>query len=115
MTTTIKIPQTEDTTLDQLFTCLSHPTRRRLLTTLAVDNPRDEKEFESPDFKPEDQELELFIAQLYHKHFPHLEHAGYITWDRTSDTITRGPNFEEIRPLIELMNNHQDELPENWP
>lgn len=115
MTTTTQIPQTESTTLDQLFTCLSHPTRRRILTTLAADNPRDKEEFESPDFKPEDEELALFRTQLYHHHLPHLEEGGYIAWDRDADIITRGPNFEEVRPLIELMNNHQDELPADWP
>ena len=35
--------------------------------------------------------------------------------DHDADIITRGPNFEEVRPLIELMSNHQDELPEDWP
>ena len=115
MTTTNEASQTASTTLDQLFACLSHPTRRRILMTLATDNPRDDEEFESPDFKPEDEELELFRTQLYHQHLPHLEQGGYIAWDHDADIITRGPNFEEVRPLIELMSNHQDELPEDWP
>lgn len=115
MTTTTKNLQTESTTLDQLFTCLSHPTRRRILATLATNNPHDEEEFESPDFKPEDEELELFRMQLYHHHLPHLEQGGYIAWDRDADIITRGPNFEEVQPLIELISNHQDERPEDWP
>lgn len=108
-------PQTESITLDQLFTSLSHPSRRRILTTLAEQNPRDQTEFESPHFKSEDEELEQFRTTLYHNHLPHLARAGFIDWDRDSDIITRGPNFEEVRPLIDLMDDHQDELPEDWP
>ncbi|WP_449272244.1 DUF7344 domain-containing protein [Haloprofundus halophilus] len=107
--------QTGSTTLDQQFISLSHPTRRRILITLAEDNPRDVDEFERSDFTTEDGELEQFIVTLHHNHLPQLADAGFIDWDRESNTITRGPNFEEIRPLVTLIANHQEELPENWP
>ncbi|MDG5775133.1 hypothetical protein QA599_01630 [Haloarculaceae archaeon H-GB1-1] len=115
MTHSDKRYDSEQATLDQVFTCLSNPTRRRILTTLAERNPRNQAEFEAPDFNPEDKELESFKTELYHKDLPRLSEAGFINWDRDTDTVTRGPNFEEIRPLIELMNNHQDELPDDWP
>lgn len=39
---------------------------------------------------------------LHHKHLPMLADAGYITWDRAADIVERGPQFDEIRSLIEL-------------
>ncbi|MBX0293566.1 DUF7344 domain-containing protein [Haloarcula nitratireducens] len=113
--TTNDTSHTESATLDHLFKCLSHPTRRRILTTLATENPSEEEEFEVSDFEIADGELERFETQLYHQHFPSLAEGGYIAWDRNTDTVTRGPNFGEVRPLIKLMNNHEDELPEDWP
>lgn len=115
MTTTNETSPTASTTLDQIFTCLSHSTRRRILVTLAADNSRDQEEFESRDFNSETEELERFRTELYHRHFPFLEERGYISWDRDVDIITRGPHFEEVRPLVELMHIHRDELPQNWP
>ena len=34
-------------------------------------------------------------AELRENHLPALEEAGYIEWDRETDTIRPGPNFEE--------------------
>ncbi len=51
---------------------------------------------------------------------PMLAEAGFIDWDRESGEIRRGPNFEGLRPLLELIVVHQDELPDgrllrtNW-
>lgn len=114
--TTSNTPLTESqSTLDQTFDMLTHLSRRRILSTLAQDNPRDTDEFESVDFKPDDEEFEVFKLNLHHRHLPKLAEAEFIDWNRETDTITRGPRFEEIRPLLKLMDDHRDELPENWP
>jgi DNA-binding transcriptional ArsR family regulator len=54
-------------------------------------------------------------AALVHNHLPKLEEAGYIEWDRESGTIEKGPEFDEIEPLLELIEEHSEELPYNWP
>lgn len=101
--------------LDVVFAVLSHSTRRTVLTMIEEHNPRKREEFE-PDALVEDEEdRELRHVALYHNHLPKLEEAGFIDWDHEDDTITRGPNFEEIQPLISLMQAHQDELPDEWP
>jgi hypothetical protein len=101
--------------LSEKFDILSHPLRRRLLVALGKKNPRDEDDITSDSIAGDGDSLELFKQKMYHQHLPKLEEAGFINWDRDSGTITRGPRFEEIEPLIELMNNHQDELPDDWP
>ena len=107
-------PQTEPIQLDQLLTSLSNLTRRSILFTLAEDNPRDADELTSPEFNTEDEDFELFAAEVTYEHLPQLDRAGLIEWDHDSDTITRGPNFDEVRPLITLIDEHRDELPDDW-
>lgn len=52
---------------------------------------------------------------LVHNHLPKLEEAGYITWNRETGEISKGPHFDEIEPLLDLIENHADELPPDWP
>jgi hypothetical protein len=101
--------------LSEKFDILSHPLRRRLLVALIDHNPQDDDDFATDSMSDDGENLELFEQEMYHNHLPKLEEAGFIDWDRDSGTITRGPRFEEIEPLIKLMNDHQDELPDDWP
>lgn len=88
------IPKTTEiepeTALDELFEILSHPTRRRILSTLANRNPRDEEEFQTEAFTSDDDNLEQFLLQLSHLHLPKLAEAEFIDWNRETNTITRG-------------------------
>ncbi|WP_435064478.1 DUF7344 domain-containing protein [Halobaculum sp. EA56] len=38
-----------------------------------------------------------------HVHLPKLADAGLITWDREAGTVGRGPAFDEVRPLLEAL------------
>ena len=105
---------TDRLALDQLLANLANPTRRSILLTLADQNPRDKDEFTSPDGAGDDEDFHLFAAEVTYDHLPQLERAGFVEWDRESDTITRGPNFEDVRPLINLIHDHRDELPDDW-
>jgi Ser-tRNA(Ala) deacylase AlaX len=98
-----------------MFNALTHPYRRHVLVLVGEYNPRDEDEFVVEDITTEDDDLELLTTELYHVHLPKLVDAGYIEWDEETRIIRRGPNFEEIAPLLRLMDDHQDELPEGWP
>lgn len=104
----------ESLQLDQLLVSLSRSRRRSILFALAEDNPHDTDEFTFPDFNTEDEDFELFAAEVTYDHLPQLDRAGLIEWDQDSDTITRGPNFEDVRPLITLIHDHRDELPDDW-
>ena len=104
--------------LSDLFEALSHEYRRRVLIAVAQQNPQDEDEIVSEatdDDHEDDEALEQLQLELYHAHLPKLDEAGFIDWDRESETITRGPRFEEIEPLLKLIHEHQDELPDGWP
>lgn len=101
--------------LDQTFTALAHPIRRRILTAIADDNPRHQVEFETAEFGPDDADRETIELELRHRHLPHLDEAGFVDWRRRTGEVTRGEAFEEIRPLLELMDDRREELPGDWP
>lgn len=107
--------QRERVPLDRIFDVLGHPYRRRILTLLAEANPREEWEFSLEEIAAEDDSLELFTIQLYHVHLPKLVAEGYIEWDQEQHVIRHGPRYHEIAPLVKLMRDHADELPDGWP
>lgn len=102
-------------TLDESLIALSHPHRRRILTLLYDQNPREEAEFSVDELADDADALDHLVLEIHHRHLPKLADAGFIDWDRDADVITRGPRFDKIAPLIELMVNHRDELPDGWP
>ncbi|WP_225741388.1 DUF7344 domain-containing protein [Halorussus halophilus] len=105
--------------LSELFEILSHKYRRRILVAVAQHNPQDEDDITSESIADEHEEdgdaRDLLHLQLYHAHLPKLADAGFINWDRDTSTITRGARFKKIAPLLRLMRDHQDELPDDWP
>lgn len=101
--------------LDGLFDVLSHPYRRRILIRLHDRNPREESSFSTDSVGEEGVDTDRLGIELHHHHLPKLEAAGFIDWDRDADAIRRGPRFDEIAPLLDLMDRHSDELPQDWP
>lgn len=87
--------------------------RRRLLVELLDDAQENALKFPE-DVPVSGTEREAFRAEMYHQHLPRLEDRGYIRWDRDAREIAKGPMFEDIGPLLELIRDHQDELPERW-
>ncbi|MFH5802123.1 ArsR family transcriptional regulator [Haladaptatus sp. CMAA 1911] len=103
------------TSLDSVLDAIANKYRRRLLVALLEHNPQDDDDPQIPaDVEFEGEDLESLQIQMTHTHLPKLEDAGFIEWDRATNTVRKGPRFEEIRPLLELMHNHADELPDEW-
>lgn len=108
-------PQASNDALDTVFDALSHPYRRRILTRLNDHNPRDEASFSTDSVADEVDDDERVAIDVHHRHLPKLAESGFIEWDREANVVTRGPRFDEIAPLIDLMDAHRDELPAGWP
>lgn len=102
------------TAVDELFEALADAQRRRLLVHMLEHNPEDDTKVYIGDMDVEDADLEDLLTNMTHIHLPKLEADGFINWDKEEHVVTKGPNFDEIRPLVELLNNHQDELPNEW-
>ena len=40
---------------------------------------------------------------MYHSHLPKLVDYGFIEWNTDTREIAKGPQFEEIRPVLECI------------
>jgi len=101
--------------LDLAFDILSDGDRRRILTLLATDNPRQMDDLAQSTSSNTGEGPSDGRRLLYHVHLPKLAQAGYVEWDRETGTVRRGPAFDEISGLVDLLSAHDDALPTNWP
>jgi hypothetical protein len=98
---------------DAFLEVLSDSYRRELLLALTEHNPQDDDEPDPLDIhRSASDGGDQFDIFMYH--LPKLEQLGVITWNRETDEISKGPDWDELAPLLELVNNHQDELPSEW-
>jgi len=103
--------------MDDIFDVLTNVHRRRVLVALLDHTPQEDGLDQVnvvEDAHEGETGLKTLQADFYHMHLPKLEQTGFIRWDRGSQQVTKGPRFEEICPLLELMRDHADELPDNW-
>lgn len=96
--------------VDCVFDVLSSQYRRRILIELNSGYATNEMHVISRGGP--DDEVDL---QLCHSHLPQMVEAGYIEWDRETSEIEPGPCFDQIKPLLDLVEAHADELPDDWP
>jgi hypothetical protein len=99
---------------NDLLAALSDPYRRQLLVALLAHNPQDDDDVDPLDLVATGNDPDVLETALIHKHLPKLDEMGVIKWDRESGEISTGPNWDEIAPLLELIESHRDELPEGW-
>lgn len=100
------------TTLRTTFEVLSNPLRRRVLTR--INEPGDRAEVTLEAFAEPSEDRARIRSTLHHLHLPKLEQHGFVDWDRETGTITRGPNYDEIQPVVSLLETNREELPGAW-
>lgn len=103
------VKQTES--FDEVLAVLANVQRRKLLVALLEHNPQNDSPVKVVG---DDTEAVERLVAMNHVHLPKLEEHGFVRWDQSSHEVVKGPNFEEIRPLLELLVAHEDELPEGW-
>ncbi|MFB6184457.1 MAG: transcriptional regulator [Haloarculaceae archaeon] len=93
---------------DDALEALTHPCRRRILFRLYEEHRNTDAEWlEQDDFV----EFRDEWAELYHVHLPKLADEGYVRWDREQGTVTTGPHWEDIEPLLRVIEDNLNELP----
>lgn len=102
-------------TLDDVLRCLSHPTRRKILLVLVEDGGHGTREFTPPELTSSGSTTDEFDVQLYQRHLPLLDAMELIEWDVTRGTVTPGPQFDAVEPLLKLLDTHQEQLPWEIP
>jgi hypothetical protein len=103
----------KDVRFDQLLEALADSYRRELLLALLEHNPQDVDEADPLNIHSSESEEESQF-DIFMNHLPMLDKLGVIEWDRESDEIVKGPDWEEFAPLLKLIDNHRDELPDGW-
>jgi len=97
--------------MDQYITALSDVQRRRILVELLDRDLQTDGGTLPPETVVEKTHEE---AELYHNHLPWLADADFVRWNRNTNEVVEGPRFEEIEPLIELLDDNATQLPGNW-
>lgn len=95
--------------VSQIFDVLRHPSRRRILLTVYRHDEPGAASFTPADFLPQAADRERFQSELRHTHLPKLADSGYIDWDRTQELIEPGPQFEELRPFLDLVEKFENQ------
>lgn len=91
--------------IDAMMDALRDQLRRYVLLSLLADTSR-QVESLGEEFGSED-----VPTLLRHVHLPKLDEEGYVDWDHRSGTVSRGPNFGEIEPLLRLLGERSARLP----
>jgi hypothetical protein len=99
--------------LNEILDALSHIQRRTLLVALLEHNPQNDSPVIIGDDEGEKEAVNERI-KLNHVHLPKLEEYGFIEWNQENNKVSKGLAFDEIRPLLELLDNHRGELPADW-
>lgn len=96
--------------IDRLFDAMANEHRRRLLLTLAEDNPEDGAVVRVPDdVAASEEDLQTLETKLHHVHLPMLADGEFIEWNRETCAVRKGPRFEDIYPMVELLSEYEDE------
>lgn len=101
------------TTLSVGLGVLSHRVQRKVLVALTNHNPQDDTPIDSDGLEFDDVAVER-LFDLRHFHLPELESKGFVNYDREDHILTKGPDFDEIKPVLELIDENRDKLPDDW-
>ncbi len=93
---------------DNIAGALGDQTRRQILLELLDHNPVGQPVAATTTDTRENEKREL---QRVHTHLPKLEEMDYIVWDREHGSIVKGPNWEEIEPIVRLLSDNRGCLP----
>jgi predicted transcriptional regulator len=102
----------EAISFDDMVDALADIQRRTLLISLLQHNPQDETPVVIADSDSERDAVERLVT-MHHVHLPKLADYGFIEWNEDTHEVMKGPNFDEIRPLLELLDTYEDELPDD--
>lgn len=102
----------ESRQIDRALNALSDPHRRRLLMMINekvqsdddlpfhIETIRDQASIET-------NEIEI---KLIHNDLPKLADLGYIKWDQADDAVSIGPRWDEVQPILFMIQQYRDEL-----
>lgn len=107
------------TDIEAAFLALSNQYRRQILVALFDQPSRSQTGIDPMDAVTEEflngPELVALKLDLKHAQLPKLEEMRFIEYNEQLDEVSRGPEWDAIAPLLRILQEHQEELPEQWP
>lgn len=100
--------------LDEGLRLLVDRPRRALLLELLEGGPQTEVSVPE-DIDTGRYDSEELRSQLYHVHLPKLADSDVIQWNEQQGTVVRGPQFDEIQPLVSVLDANAEQLHGEWP
>ena len=97
-------------TLDKQLSIISNHHRRRVLLAFVDTTPQNTPTVPTAAVETDGGDQPQTIA-MQHIHLPKLADHGFIDWDRETQRVTKGPQFDEIEPLLTVLSENQDVLP----
>lgn len=97
--------------MDEVIQALADVHRRRILIRLMEAGPQSAVVQVPEDIVSDTADSKCIQIQLRHAHLPKLEQHGFIQWEQEKHLIRPGPKFDEMRPLLRLLRNHEKMLP----
>jgi len=89
---------------DATFDALANEHRRNLLVALLEESPQEAAVRASADVDAGALKTRQRLqTAMYHSHLPKLVDYGFIEWNTDTREIAKGPQFEEIRPVLECI------------
>ena len=99
--------------MDAQLDALGHVDRRRLLIALLHAASEGDGTVELDQMASDTAERRLDVS-MHHSHLPTLEAEGFVDTTEDDRAVTTGPRFEDIVPLLELLDANRDQLPDDW-
>lgn len=103
----IERPTVSSEDIDRMMDILSSRDRRVILKELLGTTP--EVGITALERRIDRENIRI---RLHHNHLPKLANAGYIQCNGDSGTISRGPTFATIEPLVQLLAEYNTTTPE---
>lgn len=96
---------------DRLYEVLADERRRQLLFELMEEDPQTDSPITldtPPDTLIADEGDKI---EYEHVHLPKLDNYGFIEWTPSMSCVEKGPQFDEVSPLLELLAEQHEKLP----
>ncbi|WP_123537816.1 transcriptional regulator [Halosimplex salinum] len=93
---------------DDMMDAVADVQRRELLVALLDHDPQRDVPV-TVDRDARDAVKTLFMMKQVH--LPKLVEYDFVDWEPTDYEVKKGTRFDEIKPLLELLDDYEDELP----
>lgn len=99
----------ETRAVDEVMDALNDAQRRNLLLDLLEHTTQDGP---PPTIVGPERDADAIshLVSMKHTHIPILDTYDFIDWEERHQTVTRGSNFEQIRPFLEVLQRQENEL-----